>query len=320
MAKIEKGIPTTERIVPQAKRLTSREITVKFTLKKLLVPVLIVLGVVAAGLLALFLIPRKEPTRHSIAVISFKNQTGDKAYDYLQEAIPNLLITSLEQSKYLRVTTWERMKDVIRQMGKEAGGLINEDLGFELCRKEGIEAIVLGSFVKAGEMFATDAKVLEVDTKKLLKSAGARGEGVGSILKSQIDELSRNISRGIGLSERKIAATAPARIIDLTTNSMEAYNYFLRGRDDYEKFFYQDAQKFLRKAVEIDPTFAVAYLYLAKANGNLLEYKARDEGLRDRQKIFSESHRKRTALHRGGLCEYYRTRSPETISSSLRTR
>jgi serine/threonine protein kinase/Tfp pilus assembly protein PilF len=277
LAKIEKGVPTTERVIPRPTRLTSREITVKFTLKKLFIPALVVIAIITAGLLALFLIPKKEPARRSIAVISFKNQTGDKAFDYLQEAIPNLLITSLEQSKYLRVTTWERMKDVLRQLGKDAGGLIDEDLGFELCRKEGIEAIVLGSFVKAGEMFATDAKVLEVETKRLLKSAGARGEGVGSILKSQIDELSRNISRGIGLSERKIAAAAPARIIDLTTNSIEAYNYFLRGRDDYEKFFYLDAQKFLKKAVELDPTFAVAYLYLAWANGNLRDFKARDE-------------------------------------------
>ncbi len=277
LAKVEKGVPTTERVIPRTTRLTSREITVKFTLKKLFIPALVVIAVIAAGLLALFLIPKKEPARRSIAVISFKNQTGDKAFDYLQEAIPNLLITSLEQSRYLRVTTWERMKDVLRQLGKDAGGLIDEDQGFALCKREGIEAIVLGSFVKAGEMFATDAKVLEVETKKLLKSAGARGEGVGSILKSQIDDLSRNISRGIGLSERKIAAAAPARIIDLTTNSIEAYNYFLRGRDDYEKFFYQDAQKFLKKAVELDPTFAVAYLYLGRANGNLIDFKARAE-------------------------------------------
>jgi serine/threonine protein kinase/Flp pilus assembly protein TadD len=275
--KIEKGIPTTERVAPERKTLTSREITVKFTLKKLLVPTLIVIAVVAAGLLALFLIPRKEPIRHSVAVIGFKNQTGDKAFDYLQEAIPNLLITSLEQSKYLRVTTWERMKDVLKQMGQDAGGLIDEDSGFALCQREGIEAIVLGSFVKAGEMFATDVKVLESGTKKLLKSVGARGEGVGSILKSQIDELSRNISKGIGLSERTIAASASAKIIDLTTDSIEAYNYFLRGRDDYEKFFYYDAQKFLKKAVELDPTFAVAYLFLGDADVQLNERKAADE-------------------------------------------
>ncbi|HKJ67514.1 MAG TPA: serine/threonine-protein kinase, partial [bacterium] len=53
-----------------------------------------------------------------IAVISFENLTGDETYDYLQNAIPNLLITNLEQSKYLRVTTWERMHDLLEQMGE----------------------------------------------------------------------------------------------------------------------------------------------------------------------------------------------------------
>ncbi|MBW2037833.1 MAG: serine/threonine protein kinase [Deltaproteobacteria bacterium] len=53
-----------------------------------------------------------EPT--PIAVISFENQTGDKTYDCLCKAIPNLLITSLEQSRYLCVTTWERMYDLLK--------------------------------------------------------------------------------------------------------------------------------------------------------------------------------------------------------------
>ena len=53
-----------------------------------------------------------------VAVVAFVNQTGDQAFDYLREAIPNLLITSLEQSKYLRVMTWERMNDLLKQMGR----------------------------------------------------------------------------------------------------------------------------------------------------------------------------------------------------------
>ncbi|MFQ6094380.1 MAG: hypothetical protein ACE5OR_17190, partial [bacterium] len=75
------------------------------------------------------------------------------------------------------------------------------DLGFELCRMDGIDAIVLRSFIKAGDMFATDAKVLDVNNKNLLKSASSKGEGVASILKSQIDELSTEISHGMGVPE-----------------------------------------------------------------------------------------------------------------------
>ena len=44
---------------------------------------------------------------------------------------------------------------------------------------------------KAGNTFVTDAKVLDVGTKKLLGSAGSRGDSPDSILNKQIDELSR---------------------------------------------------------------------------------------------------------------------------------
>jgi eukaryotic-like serine/threonine-protein kinase len=200
--------------------------------------------------------------RRSIAVISFVNQTGDKSYDYLQDAIPNLLITNLEQSHYLQVTTWERLNDLRKQIGKTDGRVIDRDLGFELCAMDAIDAIVLGTFTKAGEMFATDVKVLDVHTKQLVKSTNARGEGVGSILKTQIDELSKEISRGIGLSEKKIEST-PLQIAERTTTSMEAYNYYLRGFGDYNKFYFGDARKFLEKAASVDSTFAVAHIYLA---------------------------------------------------------
>jgi serine/threonine protein kinase/Flp pilus assembly protein TadD len=265
---IEKGMPTTERVVPKRKPITSKEITVTFSMKKLLVPALAILAIVVAVVIVLQLLPQKEIVKTSVAVISFENQTGERSYEYLQKAIPNLLITSLEQSKYLSVTTWERMHDLLKQLGKEDVEVIDSELGFELCRMEGVDAIVLGSFVKAGDVFATDVKVMDVKTKRLLKSAQSKGEGIGSILDKQIGELSKEISRGVGLSEQKIEPSQ-LRIADMTTSSMEAYNYFLQGREEFEKFYYDDARKSLEKAVELDPEFAVAYLYLGRALANL---------------------------------------------------
>ncbi len=205
-----------------------------------------------------------------IAVIAFTNQTGNASYDYLREAIPNLLITSLEQSKYLRVMTWERMNDVLKQMGRGNVGEINKDIGFELCRHEGINSIVIGSYVKAGDTFVTDVKVLDVDTKELLKSASAKGEGVQSILNTQIDELSKEIANGVGLSKKKIESTS-MQIAEVTTSNMDAYSYFLRGRDEYEKVNYTEACRYLEKAASLDTNFAIAFLYLSKTYGGLIE-------------------------------------------------
>ena len=281
---IEKGIPTTERIIPERKPITSREITVTFGVKKLLIPALAVVAVLIAAVVIWQLLPQKEAVfapkiENSIAVISFENQTGDKAYDYLQKAIPNLLITSLEQTGELYVVTWERMSDLLEQMGKKDTEIIGRNLGFQLCRREGVEAIVLGSFIKAENMFATDVKVLDVETKKILKSSSSKGEGIDSILKTQIDELSKEITEGIGLARERIEPVK-APITDATTSSMEAYKYYMQGTEMVRKFYYEDSIGFLEKAVELDPTFATAYGYLARSYSWIGNTGARDAAIK----------------------------------------
>lgn len=305
---LDQGMPTAEKIIPKRKPLTSREITVTFGLKRLLVPSVIFLGLLVAGfILWRFVLHKGTPLlpteKRSIAVISFRNQTGDKTYDYLQDTIPNLLITSLEQSGYFRVTTWERLHDLLKQIGKEDTTLIDQDLGFELCRMEGVDAIVLGFFTKAGDMFATDVKVLDVNTKSLLKTANSKGEGDGSILRSQIDELSAEISRGIGISERKIKASQ-VPIMEVTTSSIEAYEYFIRGRTEFDKFQYDKSRQSLEKAIELDPDFAAAFSWLTMVYDQLGEAKSRDEAIQ-KAKLYADKATDREKLMIEGAYAFF---------------
>jgi serine/threonine protein kinase/tetratricopeptide (TPR) repeat protein len=266
LEKIEKGIPTTERVVLKRKTLTSREITVKFSLKKLFIPAFAVVALVIAALV-IWKVALKKPAallpaeKRSIAIISFENQTGDKAYDNLSGVIQNLLITNLEQSGYFYVATWERLRDLLKQMGKGDVKFIDSELGFELCKRDGVGAVVLGSFARAGNIFVTNAQVLDVGTKNLLGTASSRGEGPDSILNKQIDELSRQIAKGVGLSEGKIEA-AKMQVRDATTSSTEAYSYYLKGKEEQVNYDWDRARQAFEKAVELDPAFASAYLML----------------------------------------------------------
>ena len=282
---IERGMPTTEKATIKKTALTSREITLQFSLKKLLVPALAIGALLIAAVILIWRPwSRSSPVsapkiENSVAVISFENQTGDKAFDYLQKAIPDLLITSLERRGELYVATWERMLDLLDQMGKKDVEVIDRDLGFEACRREGIGAIVVGSFIKAGETFATDVKVLDVESKKILKSASSRGEGASSIINRQIDELSEEISDGIGLAKRTSGA-AELSMADVTTSSMEAYKYYLEGRENLRKLYDDEARIALEKAVEIDPEFAMAYRRLSSAYGAIQNIEAMNSSLK----------------------------------------
>ncbi len=291
LTNIQKGIPTTERIKPVKKPLTSKEITVTFGLKKLLVPALAILAFAIVAVVIWQIFPEKEVYQaplieNSVAVISFENLTGDENYDYYRRSIPNLLITNLENAGFSYVVSWERMRDLLKQIGKGDLEIIDSEAGFEICRREGVEALVTGSINKAGDMFAIELRILDVETKRHIKTATSRGVGEQSIIETQIDELSREIAKGIGIAKKRIE-DSKIHIADVTTDSIEAYNYYLKGVEDFYKIYLDEAQESLEKAVAIDPTFASAYHILALVYHQADNPKAREEAIK-KAKALSE--------------------------------
>ena len=278
LVRIESALPATTAALPLARPATSRQITVRMPSKKVWIPAASLL-LLAAAIIVWQLVPGGEKARRTVAVLGFQNQTGDPGLDYLRETIPNLLITSLEQSKHLRVASWQRLKDLLRQEDGGSDSVFDEEAGFAACRRAGIEAVVVGFYSRAGETFVSDVKVLDSATREVLKSVSARGEGLDSILRSHIDTISRGVARGIGRPPLKIESPLP-KIADMTTGSLEAYNLFLRGRDAVGNMMSNEAKKDLEKAVSLDPSFAIAYLYLAQSYYQLGDFRARDEALR----------------------------------------
>ena len=279
LIRTEDGLPISERVILKA-RSTVRIAWVKPTgLRRFLAPVLVFLGLTITTAVVWRLIARKtaiyaSPIENSIAVITFENQTGDPAYDFFRKSIPNLLITSLENSGFFSfVATRERMQDLLKQAGKKDIEFIDAESGFEACRREGIKAIALGSFVKAGDIFMTDVKILDVKTKQLIKSASSKGEGQESILRTQIDDLTGKIAEGMGVAKQQVAASQKS-IVEVTTNSPEAYKLYMKGLEEKDQHAYESAARYLEKAVEMDPSFAMAYATLFEVYNQLDNDKA----------------------------------------------
>ena len=258
LALVEEGLPITERVAAKTRMTAQRSALSPRGLGRYLVPALAAFGVVALALVLWRTVFKPRPAERSIAVIHFLNQTGDTNFDYLRDAIPNLLVTSLEQSKFLQVTTFERLRDLLRQMGKTDVAMIDGDLGFELCRRDNVEVLVLGSYVKAGETFATDVKIFDARTRKMIKSFTARGTGAQSILDKQIAQLSREISRGVGLSKKAVDETKTL-MAQAPTESIDAYKFYLSGHEKLGKIYLEEARKDLERAIGLDPRFALAY-------------------------------------------------------------
>jgi len=272
LAAIDEALPTTERAASTRKPATSKKITVEFTPKKLVIPAAALTVLLVA--VVFFWHPWTSPkaaavpkVEHSIAVISFENLTGDPKHDGLIKAVPNLMITKFEAMGIPYVASWERLRDLLKQMGKDPDAPIDKETGFEVCRREGITVLVTGEVTKAGNVFVTNIKALDAGTKSSLASASSQGQGEESILLAQIDDLTGRIYQKLDWTLAKAGDASP--VSEFTTTSMEAYNEFLKGRDFFDKYYYEDARQALQKAVGNDPGFASAHLYLAYALSGL---------------------------------------------------
>jgi len=273
LTNIEKGIPTTERIIPKRKPLTSREITVTFGLKKLFVPGLIIIAVVILGVIIWQLLPKKEAIpaapsdKPSLAIMYFKNNTGDESYDHWRSALSDLLISDLAQSKYLRVMGGDKLYNVLRQLDLlEADSYSSEDLE-KIASRGGVNHILLGNLTKAGDNFRINTTLQEAETGELIGSESVDGIGEASLI-SMVDELTTRIKRNFKLSNTQIESDIDRQIGKVTTSSPEAYKYYHEGMKYDNKGDYPKVVEYMEKAIAVDPEFASAYHVMSWAYGN----------------------------------------------------
>jgi serine/threonine protein kinase/predicted Zn-dependent protease len=274
LANIEKGIPTTERIVSERKPLTSREITVQFSLKKLFIPALIVIAVVVAGLVLWKILPKQKVApltssgKPSLAVMYFKNNTGDENYDTWRSALSDSIITDLSQSKYMKVLSGDRLYSILRKLDLlEAESYASEDL-LKVAAEGRVNHILQGGLSKAGDIFRIDYTLQDINTGEIIGSDRVEGRGEESIF-SMVDDLTRGIKSNLNFTEMEITSDLDEDITQITTSSPEAFKLYVEGRKYHNSGEYRKSIQFMEKAVAIDPEFAIAYRSMGSAYSNL---------------------------------------------------
>jgi len=279
---IQRGIPTTERVVPEQKPLTSREITVTFGLRKLLIPAVVVIALAVVSIVIWRLLPSKKSVpipqdKPSLAVMYFKNNTGDKNYDHWRSALSDLLISDLAQSKYLRVMGGDKLYNILKQLDlMDADSYSSVDLE-KIASRGSVNHILLGNLTKAGDNFRINITLQEADTGELIGSESVDGKGEASII-SMVDELTTRIKRNFKLSDIQIESDIDRHIGEVTTRSSEAYKYYHEGIKYDIKGDYPKVIEYMEKAVAVDPDFASAYHAMSWAYGN--------QGYRSEEKKF----------------------------------
>ncbi len=207
-----------------------------------------------------------------VAVADFENGTGEKDLDGLS----GLLTTSLEQSKRFQVLTRSRQLALLRQIGKGDRARIDEPTARELAKAAGARVVLVGSAQRRDGTYSFELKGLDTSADRYVFSVREVAPAKADVLDA-IDRLSENArsklrERGEDILKARI------RVAQALTSDPEAYQHYFDGVDCEERpskgatwitFDIACAEHF-RRALALDPTFALAHYQLAYLLGRTL--------------------------------------------------
>ncbi|HEY7723845.1 MAG TPA: protein kinase [Anaeromyxobacteraceae bacterium] len=212
----------------------------------------------AAALLALRSRPAAGGAPVTVAVADFENATDEKDLSGLS----GLLITSLEQSRHLRVLTRSRMLDLAQQAGGAPVERIDERLGREASRRAGARALLLATVRRFDRVYAVELHAIDPVADAYLFTLKEQGTGKGSI-PGIIDRLGEATRRALREKAAEVEA-ARVEVAQAVTGSLEAYQHYFAGVQCIDGLGpVSSCVDHFRAALRADPTFALAHYMIA---------------------------------------------------------
>jgi len=191
------------------------------------------------------------PDGPSIAVLPFDNMSGDQEQEYFAAGITEDIITEISKIPGLLVIS---RNSTFTYKGKAAKAQ-------DICRDLGVRYIMEGSVRKAGERVRITAQLIDGRSGGHLW-AERYDRDLADIFAVQ-DDVTEKIVRAL---EVNLVEGTRGRLARVETDIPEAYDYVLRGREQY-RLFTKDgnlkARHLYEKAIELDPNYAAGYAGLA---------------------------------------------------------
>ncbi len=259
---IEDGLPLGTKIRPRRETFTSALIR-----KKLFIPAVVVaLAIIAVVIWQL--LPQKEAIpltpsdKSSLAVMYFKNNTGDESLDHWRTMLSDLLIQDLFQSKYIRVLSEGHLLNILEELNQTDARSYSSKVLQEVAVRGRVNHILQGNYAKAGDIIRINVTLQDAATLELIASEGVEGKGQESIF-TMVDELTKRVKTHFQLSEEEIAGDIDREVGQITTSHPEAYEYYCEGMIHQSKGDHRKSIQSMERALAIDPEFAMAYRSMA---------------------------------------------------------
>jgi serine/threonine protein kinase/tetratricopeptide (TPR) repeat protein len=225
--------------------------------------IVVIMALIAGGLLFRSRHARALTEKDTVVLSDFVNTTGDPVFD---GTLKQALALQLEQSPYLKILPESRVRQALGFMGRPPDERITSDVAREIGLREGAKAVLDGSIAGLGSSYVITLSAVNAQNGDSLAREQVEAASKEDVLKA-LDRGASSLRAKLGESLGSVQQFAKP-LEQATTSSLEALQAFSLGQAEHMGLHDVRAIPHLKRAVELDPNFAMAYGTLGVSYSN----------------------------------------------------
>jgi tetratricopeptide (TPR) repeat protein/predicted Ser/Thr protein kinase len=204
--------------------------------------------------------------KDTIVLADFTNRTEDPVFD---DTLKQALAVDLGQSPFLNILSEDKVRQTLQQMTRSPTERLTQDLAREVCQRAGSRAYLAGSIAALGTQYVIGLEALNCASGDVLAREQVTAAGKEQVLPS-LGQAAAKLRSEVGESLGSVQKF-DVPLEQGTTNSLEALKNLALGTKTQGERGAAEAIPFYKRAIELDPNFAVAYASLGGSYHNLGE-------------------------------------------------
>ncbi|MGA8923322.1 MAG: tetratricopeptide repeat protein, partial [Candidatus Dormiibacterota bacterium] len=233
---------------------------------KIIAPAALVLLLVVAvsGIFVMRSRANRLTEKDSIVLADFTNTTGDPVFD---GTLKTALQVSLAQSPFLSLISDQDVQKTLKMMGKPTDTRITPEIATEICVRKSVKAMVHGSIASLGSAYVLTLEAVNASNGNVIGQEQVQAASKEKVLDA-LGQASTNLRGKLGESLASIQKF-DRPLAEATTSSLEALKLDNEASVRNNNGDFLGAIEPTKRAIELDPNFAMAYRGLGVEYSNL---------------------------------------------------
>ena len=276
------------QVGPHPPPSTAKVVDIQVAGRKLwvLLPIALILVAVVIAAVAYFhslSTAARLTDKDTIVLADFSNSTGDAVFD---DTLKQALATDFQQSPFLSVLSDRRVRNTLKLMGHSLEERLTPEVAQEVCQRTESKLVVTGSVASLGTKYVLGLNAVDCQTGGSVTRQQVQVAKKEDVLDA-LDDLATTLRKKVGESLSTIAKY-DTPIKEATTPSLEALKAYSLGIKTRSLQGDAAAIPLFKRAIELDPSFAMAFARLGISYLNLAQFGLASEnfqtayGLRER--------------------------------------